>query len=269
MLWQRGWRFKPALRDFFIVALVVVVVMSPWSIRNALKYRQFIPVSNYGAYELYLGNNPLSVTDQFFYFAQPGYDPAEKARIEALPWAEQEKEYRKLAVNYILSHPLQFAQRTLAKAKNLFWEPVSPEIGRLYKMQGVFLDKWYLFLGLAGVLGSVIYLKKYSFLLLFTLYYSMMVSMITVVSGARYRLPVMPALILLGSALIVMVLKKVFGAPDSGKYNSGAYGGSTYRNSTYSGGKYSSGKYNSSTYSSSNYDSCTYSSIDYRGRRRV
>lgn len=209
ILWIQRWRWKPALRDFAIIFMITVVVMSPWWIRNEIKYHQSIVVSNYGSYEFYLGNNPLTVTDQYFYFAQPSFDPEVKARIEKLPIAEQEKEYKQLAVSYILHHPVQFLQRTLAKEKNLFWQPVLPAEGQAYKMKGDSLDKWYLLLGLIGVFLSIIQLKKYSFLLLFVSYYSFIVSMITVVSGARYRLPVMPAMILLGSLVLVMALKGI------------------------------------------------------------
>jgi hypothetical protein len=76
-------------------------------------------------------------------------------------------------------------------------------------MRGDQLDKWYLILGLIGAFLSLFQLKKYGFLLLFTVYYSVIVSMLTVVSGARYRLPVMPALILLASLMIVIALKGI------------------------------------------------------------
>jgi len=204
ILWIHGWRLKIALRDFTIIVLMTVVVMSPWWIRNGIKYQQFIAVSNYGSYEFYLGNNPLTVTDQYFYFAQPSFDPEVKARIVKLPIAEQEKEYKTLAVSHIIQHPLQFLQRTYAKEKNLFWKPIVKISGDSYKMQGAALDKWYLLLGLCGVFLSLFQLKKFGFLLLFTGYYSFMVSMFTVVSGARYRLPVMPAMILFGSLVLVM-----------------------------------------------------------------
>jgi 4-amino-4-deoxy-L-arabinose transferase-like glycosyltransferase len=209
ILWIHRWRLKTALRDFAIIVMMTVVVMSPWWIRNGIKYHHFIVVSNYGSYEFYLGNNPLTVTDNYFYFAQPSFDPEVKARIEKLPISEQEKEYKQLAVSYIVQHPVRFLQRTLAKEKNLFWQPVLPIEGQAYKMQGDPLDKWYLFLGLSGVFLSLFRLKKYSFLLLFTGYYSFVVSMITVVSGARYRLPVMPAMILLGSLVVVTALEGI------------------------------------------------------------
>ncbi|WP_427854290.1 ArnT family glycosyltransferase [Desulfosporosinus meridiei] len=209
ILWSHGWRLKIALRDFVIIVMMTVAVMSPWWIRNFIKYHEFIAVSNYGSYELYLGNNPLTITDKYFYYAQPSYDPEVKARIEKLPIPEQEKEYKQLAVSYVLEHPFLFIQRTFEKEKNLFWQPISPIEGQLYKMKGVFLDKWYLLLGLLGVLFSLFSLKRYSFLLLFVVYYSFIVSMITVVEGARYRLPVMPAMILLGSLVLVIAIKEI------------------------------------------------------------
>jgi 4-amino-4-deoxy-L-arabinose transferase-like glycosyltransferase len=207
MIWVNGWRLKIGFRDFGIFLLVSLIIMSPWWVRNYLKYNQLIVSTNYGAYELYVGNNPKTVTDDFFYFAAPSYDPEVKARIDKLPVLEQEKEYSKLAKSYVLEHPVGFVERTLTKAKKLFWQPVSKWYGEYYKMYGYTLDSWYLWLGLAGAVVSLFQLRKYSFLLLLTLYYSFSVSMITIVSGARYRLPIMPAVILLGSVAIVYVLK--------------------------------------------------------------
>lgn len=100
--------------------MMTVAVMSPWWIRNFIKYHEFIAVSNYGSYELYLGNNPLTITDKYFYYAQPSYDPEVKARIEKLPIPEQEKEYKQLAVSYVLEHPFLFIQRTFEKEKTSF-----------------------------------------------------------------------------------------------------------------------------------------------------
>ena len=220
ILWMHGWRLKTALRDFCLIVVMTILVMSPWWIRNEIKYHQSIPVSNYGSYEFYLGNNPLTITNQYFVFNQPSYDPEVKARIEKLPILEQEKEYKKLAGAYIIQHPVLFLQRTLAKEKNLFWQPVLPE-KQDYKMLGDALDKWYLILGLIGMFISLFYLKKFSFLLLFTGYYSFVVSMITVVSGARYRLPVMPAMILFGSLVVVTVFKGLVGILSRGQSPTG------------------------------------------------
>lgn len=206
IFWLQRWRLKTALRDFGLVVLVTILVMSPWWIRNGIKYHQFVTVSNYGSYEFYLGNNPLTITDIYFTFDQLSFDPEVKARIEKQPVLEQEKEYKQLAVAYIVRHPVEFLGRTLAKEINLFWRPVALPEAQDYKMIGYRLDKWYLCLGLAGAVLCLFRLKKYSFLLLFTVYYSFVVSMIAVVSGARYRLPLMPAMILFVSIVAVIVL---------------------------------------------------------------
>lgn len=158
IFWMKGWRLKQALRDFMLILFMTVLVMSPWWIRNELKYHQFISVSNYGSYEFYLGNNPRTITNSYFVMDQPSYDPAVKARIDKLPLLEQEKEYKSLGVSYIVSHPVLFLERTLAKEKNLFWQPVSSQEGQAYKMKGDFLDKWYLLLGLSGIILSIIWL---------------------------------------------------------------------------------------------------------------
>lgn len=209
ILWLKRGHLKMAVRDFGLIVFMTVLVMCPWWIRNAVRYHQFIAVSNYGAYEFYLGNNPSTVTESFFYYTQPSYDPSVKARIDKLPIPEQEKEYKKLAEVYILQHPKNFLKRTLDKEMNLFWQPVSAPDGQAYKMKGYWLDKWYLLIGLAGVVLSLFRFKKYSFLLLFAAYYSFVVSMITVVAGARYRLPVMPAMIFFGSLVFVAVFEGI------------------------------------------------------------
>ncbi|ODA41179.1 glycosyltransferase family 39 protein [Desulfosporosinus sp. BG] len=221
ILWMHGWRLKTALRDFGIIVGITVLVMSPWSIRNAVKYHQFIPVSNYGSPEFYSGNNPLTITDHYYVSDQPSYDPEVKARIDKLPISEQEREYKQLAEAYIIQHPVLFLQRTLAKEKNLFWRPVNPQ--QAYKMNGDSLDKWYLLLGFIGVFLSFFRLKRFGFLLLFTGYYSFVVSMITVVSGGRYRLPVMPAMILFGSLVVVSVIKGIVALSKGNRKQMGGY----------------------------------------------
>lgn len=207
MAWINGWKMKPVLQDFLTVAVLTVVVMCPWWVRNYIKYDQFIAVTNYGSYELYAGNNPYSITDQAFYKNSLCYDPAVKARVDKLPVPAQEKEYSRLAKDYILQHPFLFMQRTFEKAKNVFWRPVTADEGKALQMIGYSLDRWYLYFGALGALAALFRLRKYAFLLLFTLYYSAAVSAITVVDGGRYRLPIMPAVILLASLALISLYR--------------------------------------------------------------
>ncbi len=202
-----GWNLKKAFKDVVLICLMMMLVMSPWWIRNYLRYHQFIVATNYGAYELYAGNNPYAVTDEYFYFTMKTYDPVVKARIDKLPIQEQEKEYSQLAKSYILKHPLEFVQRTYSKEVNLFWNPIALWEAIANKIRGYRFDQGYLILGLAGAVLSVWRIKKYSILLLMILYYSVIVSMFTVVDSGRYRVPIMPAVILLGALVFVDILK--------------------------------------------------------------
>ena len=202
-----GWNLKKAFKDLVLICLMMMLVMSPWWIRNYLRYHQFIVATNYGAYELYAGNNPYTVTDEYFYFAMKTYDPVVKARIDKLPIQEQEKQYSQLAKSYILKHPWEFVQRTYSKEVNLFWNPIALWEATSNKIRGYRFDQWYLLLGLVGAVLSVWRLSKYSILLLMSLYYSVIVSMITVVDSGRYRVPIMPAVILLGALVFVDIIK--------------------------------------------------------------
>ncbi len=209
--WQwlsNSWNLRKVLKDFMAVLLITCVVMSPWWVRNYLRFHEFIPTTNYGSFELYAGNNPYTVTDDFFATTLTStYDQEVKARLAQLPVSEQEKAYTQLAVNYILSHPWQFVQRTVAKEKNLFWQPIAAWEAEILQLRGYTWDKWYLMLGLGGVLLGFFQFRRYGFLILLTGYYSTMVSVITIVFGGRYRLPIMPVVIILGSIVLVKLIQ--------------------------------------------------------------
>lgn len=203
-----GYKFKSAIKDFFIVFFSCILVMSPWWIRNYYNYEKFIPVTNYGAFEFYAGNNPYTVTNEYFNSYLITYDPKIKSMVEKLPVFRREEEYARLAKTYILRYPLQFIQRTFQKEINLFWRPVSGWEGSYYKMPGYSLDRWFLLMGLAGGIISLIKFRKYGFLLLIAVYYGSVVSILTVVDAARYRIPIMPAVILLATLAIMEAIKK-------------------------------------------------------------
>ena len=197
------WKFKQALRDFTVMVIMTILVMSPWSIRNFMRYHTFIAVTNYGAYELYAGNNPYTDTHQYFDYSLKTLDPEVEARVNKLPVQAQEKEYSRLAKDYILDHPVAFVRRTLAKEIRLFWLPID---NWYVGMPGWRLDIGYLFLGCIGAIMALFKFRKYSFLLFTTAYYSVVVSMITIVSAGRYRLPIMPAVIFFDSLAIIGIL---------------------------------------------------------------
>ena len=195
------------VRPLLLLVFPFLLVWMCWWIRNYVKYHQFIAVTNYGAYELYVGNNPYTITNEFYHVRVPTYDPEVKARVDSLPVLEQEREYSRLAETYILQHPWKFVVRTVEKKVNLFWKPVDAWEGKANNILGWQLDQWYIILGFIGAFLSLFGLRKYGFLLFMTLYYSFVVSMITVVFIGRYRLPIMPAMVILVSLVFVTIIK--------------------------------------------------------------
>jgi 4-amino-4-deoxy-L-arabinose transferase-like glycosyltransferase len=185
----RNW--KKSLGDLALVGLIICLILAPWWVRNYARYHQFIAVTNYGGYELYSGNNPYTDTQHVF---EPEtyitFDPKIVDQVNKLPLAERDLEFSRLAKTYILEHPLFFVSRTLAKEINVFWAPLSGK------------DSIYLGLGALGAVTSLLFFRRTGFLLLVTAYYSLVISAITVVPTARYRSPIMPAVIILGSLFL-------------------------------------------------------------------
>jgi hypothetical protein len=57
---RRSLRLSPAVRRAGAFALGLVLTLLPWTVRNAVVYRAFIPVSTMGASNLWQGNVPLT-----------------------------------------------------------------------------------------------------------------------------------------------------------------------------------------------------------------
>ena len=200
------WKWRSVIRDSAIAALMIVSVMSPWWLRNYARYHEFIAVSNYGAQEFYAGNNPYTITNEPFSLDLPTYDQTALAGILKLPILEQERAFKQKALAYILDHPLQFMKRTAEKASNLFWAPLKSWEGQVYSMNLWQLDRYYLFLGLSGALIGIFQHRMVIFIIT-SAYYSIVVCTITVVSGGRYRAPVMTVAILFCSLAVIQLLK--------------------------------------------------------------
>ena len=88
------------------VVLGIILVVSPWSIRNYLVLGHFVPVSNTGGISLYVGNNPAATGS---YVAIAGLDGLDEVSAN--------REAGKRAVEWIKANPLAFA--ALIVPKNL------------------------------------------------------------------------------------------------------------------------------------------------------
>lgn len=188
-------------------AIVFIICVSPWMVRNALVFHKFIPMrANFGA-ELYLGNgpgamgflmeynHPYEAQDQLVLYKQMG----------EVAYAQMRGQ---LAKKYIASHPGLFLRNSL-KRLYFFWISVPHPTG----------GKWYIepfrvanfaFASIAGLFGLGLALKRripaawlfaWAFLLIPLIYYFVTVH-------ARFRDPLEPMIAILAVYLFQSVERR-------------------------------------------------------------
>ncbi|MEA2410897.1 MAG: hypothetical protein QOC77_1458 [Thermoleophilaceae bacterium] len=98
--WTRGER-KLAVRQAAVVAVVMALTVTPWTIRNIDVAKGFVPVGGNASYTLWAGHNPRAN-------GGPVYQtPAELARYNGLSEAEIASRQRRAAIDWAVSHPLR------------------------------------------------------------------------------------------------------------------------------------------------------------------
>ena len=188
-------------------AVVFLLCISPWIIRNALVFHRFIPMrANFGA-ELYLGNGPGAMG--FLMEYNHPYEAPDQMRLyKELGEVDYAKVRGRMARNYIASDPALFLRNSL-KRGYFFWVSVPHPTG----------DKWYLepfrvanfaFASLAGLFGLALALKRHipaawlfacAFVLIPLIYYFVTVH-------ARFRDPLEPLIAILAVYLFQSAEKR-------------------------------------------------------------
>jgi hypothetical protein len=116
-IWPLKKRWAQAAHLAAASALIFVVGVAPWTIRNYAVFHKFIPLRSNFALELWLGNNP-NVPDSWSWWLHPNDDEAEAAkyaRMTEIPYME-EKEREAWA--FIRSHPADTARFILHRFAN-------------------------------------------------------------------------------------------------------------------------------------------------------
>jgi hypothetical protein len=179
-------------------ALMFVLVLLPWTMRNYLIHDEFVPISSWGGSSLIIGNNPYatgtwSVKEGFetWYKQQANrYDVEDPASLNEV---QRDRLSRSLAVEYMISHPAETVRLFFLKA-HMFWVfPITNSDDNL-PLQGlaVLCD----FLLLAGVCFGVMAVREqWSALLpLFAVAIFFFLMHSALHAEARYRLPLIPIL---------------------------------------------------------------------------
>jgi 4-amino-4-deoxy-L-arabinose transferase-like glycosyltransferase len=107
-LWY--YRFLPAL----VVLCFLVLTVAPWSIRNYVLLRRFVPLTSQGGLSLWIANNPLADGTAI------GSKVLSKPHLDFLPEVDRGIAYQRLAIQFILENPLQFVRLSLHRLL-YFW----------------------------------------------------------------------------------------------------------------------------------------------------
>ncbi|MFC1789328.1 hypothetical protein ACFLZE_05405 [Thermodesulfobacteriota bacterium] len=115
-------------RMLLVAAALVLLVLTPWTVRNYKVHGQLILIKNCFGKELWIGNNPKSSIVDCFIIG-PENIPSEWMELNEM---QLMKVMKHEAIDYIRSDPLPFAERTL---KRIFWFWTTPAKGYLFNSE--------------------------------------------------------------------------------------------------------------------------------------
>ncbi len=117
--WKLRKNGKPWLLSGSVACLSLAAALSPWMIRNALVFHQFIPMRDSMGLELWMGNNGYSerwTSDQL----HPLHDPAELADYNRMGELAYMHHKQRQAENFIEHHPQWYVWMSIRRAVYLW-----------------------------------------------------------------------------------------------------------------------------------------------------
>ncbi|MCK4810122.1 MAG: glycosyltransferase family 39 protein [Candidatus Omnitrophica bacterium] len=209
-------KVKKSIKKFLVIAIFMMVTMSPWIIRNYAILHKIVPVSTNGGINFYMGNNPDANGD-FLWRLAPGViwpDTLENATDEELSRLELRagSEGYKKGIEFILEDPIRSVRLSLKKLYLLWRVPyhnmdltqLTPET--IFRI--VWLV-WYAGLIILAIPAIIILIKDMNvewWLFHFWIISISLVIMLTY-STTRYRLLAIPFIIILASLTIEKIIR--------------------------------------------------------------
>ena len=129
-IWLRNKNGRETLALVLTASLLMIAVVSPWTVRNFDKYGSFIPVSYNSGYVLYVNNNDANVTGAWMPLKEVPASPQLKKQIDAELKKHQDNEklaphldkiLKPAAQQWIKDNPGGFARLGLLRIKQTFF----------------------------------------------------------------------------------------------------------------------------------------------------
>ena len=217
-------RGRNVLRPIMGAFAVFCLVLAPWTVRNAIIHKAFVPVSTVTGSSLLIGNNPFSRgTPQL----PPEYEQWKRARarehgvdsLEALPELQRSAVERDIAVEYMVSHPGRVAILA-ARKMFVFWVYPITQSATDHAIQGVAVGADIVLLSFAVIGFVAAYREKSRLAPIFVALMFFTLVQLVMHAEARYRLPLIPLLSVIGGLGIVAATdagrrRELFATPSS------------------------------------------------------
>lgn len=135
--WLKDKDLRLNIKKFFIISIVFIIFLTPWTYRNFKAYHQLIPVSYNGGYVLFINNNNNNTTGAWMPISQihtsketqnklkkAGFKNTKSVDFEVnqvMLMPKLENIFSNEATNWILSHPIRFFKLGIHRISNTFF----------------------------------------------------------------------------------------------------------------------------------------------------
>ncbi len=196
-LWL-GW--KNRFKIIGIVLAFTILTISPWTIRNFYHFRKFVPLTTITGYGFWDGNNPYSSGGPCNYYPEG---------IKGLSEIESDRYLTNATLKVIKENPLRFLKLIGIKFVR-FWNIVPNYEGFSSPLYNWVSLLSYVPLLITAVWGVFLTRKKWKeFLLFYLLFVSFTFTHMVFVGSIRYRIPIMPFLIIFSAYGVSQIYKKL------------------------------------------------------------
>ena len=175
------------VKNIAILFLLAILTISPWSIRNYLTFRQFVPLTTMGGHTFWEGNNPQATGGPCHYWPEG---------IDNLSEVERDRYLTKATLKVIRENPSHFLKLMGIKFVR-FWNILPNYEGFSSLKYNLVSMLSYGPILLTGLGGMILTRKRWiKLLILYLLIFSFTLTYMLFVGSIRYRTPIMPFFII-------------------------------------------------------------------------
>jgi 4-amino-4-deoxy-L-arabinose transferase-like glycosyltransferase len=136
---------------FALPVVVIIFMITPWTIRNYLVFREFLPLNSNAGYALFASNNPNLGTD----WRNDAVVVPVPEELSGQNEAQLDRALTKRGIEFIRADPERYLWLTLDKTLEFFWFWPSSESSRISNLNRVLSFGLYLPFMVSGLILSI------------------------------------------------------------------------------------------------------------------